>query len=135
MLAAADSGTLKRALRVVLVDDEPDTVMSLAAILRDEGHNVFESHHSPQVLPEVRQHKPDAVVVDIDMPHLSGLAVARGIRELFGDASPLLIAISGKWLGQTDQMLAEVAGFDHFLQKPCHPDALLALLDRLQGES
>jgi len=44
----------------------------------------------------------------------------------------LLLAVSGKWFGQTDRMLAELAGFDYFLQKPCHPDALLALLERRQ---
>ncbi len=131
MRTVTDPGALKRSLRVVLVDDEPDTVTSLAAILRSEGHDVFESQHSPEVLPELRLHKPDAVVVDIDMPHLSGLALARGIRELFGDSSPLLIAVSGKWTGQNDRMLAEVAGFDHFLLKPCHPQALLELLERV----
>ena len=119
-----------RRLRVVIADDEPDTVTSLMAILSHEGHSVFGSTHPADVLPDVRMNKPDSVILDIDMPGISGFALAREIRALFGDASPLLIAVSGKWFSQTDRMLAELAGFDYFLQKPCHPDALLALLER-----
>jgi two-component system, cell cycle response regulator DivK len=85
-------------------------------------------------LPEVRLNKPDAVILDIDMPGISGYAIAREIREIFGDSSPMLIAVSGKWVGQTDRMLAELAGFDFFMQKPCHPDALLALLEQKQAK-
>lgn len=119
-----------RSLRVVVADDEADTVTSLMAILSDEGHSVYGTHHGGEVLPEVRMNKPDAVILDIDMPTISGYAIARDIRELYGESAPLLIAVSGKWVGQTDRMLAELAGFDHFLQKPCHPDALLSLLHR-----
>jgi two-component system, sensor histidine kinase and response regulator len=118
-----------RRLRVVIADDEPDTVTSLMAIISDEGHSVFGTHRASEVVPEVRLNKPDAVILDIDMPGISGFAIAREIRETLGDASPVLIAVSGKWVGQTDKMLAQLAGFHFFLQKPCHPEALLALLE------
>ena len=117
-----------RRLRVVIADDEADTVTSLMMIVSHEGHSVFGTHHAPEVLPEVRMNKPDAVILDIDMPGISGYAIARDIRETFGGDSPLLIAVSGKWFSQTDRMLAELAGFDYFMQKPCHPDMLLGLL-------
>jgi len=121
-----------RRLRVVIADDEPDTVASLMAIISHEGHSVFGTTHAPEVLPEIRMNKPDAVILDIDMPGISGFTIARAIREIFDSASPLLIAVSGKWVGQTDKMLAQLSGFDHFMQKPCHPDALLALLEGRQ---
>lgn len=121
----------KPSLRVVIADDEPDTVATLTAILSHEGHSVFATHHSLDVLPEVRLNKPDAVILDIDMPKVSGFAIAREIRDMFGETAPMLIAVSGKWFGQTDKMLAQVSGFDHFMQKPCHPDALLSLLSGL----
>ena len=66
------------------------------------------------------------------MPGLSGYTLAREIRQMLGDSAPLLIAISGKWLGQTDRMLADLAGFDHFLRKPCDPTELIKLLDPLR---
>jgi DNA-binding response OmpR family regulator len=128
------AGLAKRPLRIVLADDEPDTVTSLMAILSHEGHSVFGTQQALEVLPEVRLNRPDAVILDIDMPKVSGFAIARDIREMFGDASPLLIAVSGKWVGQTDKMLAQLAGFDYFLQKPCRPDALVSLLQRARPE-
>ncbi len=63
---------------------------------------------------------------------MSGYTVAREAREMFEASPPLLIAISGKWIGQTDKMLATLAGFDHFLQKPCDPHVLIGLLEPLR---
>jgi DNA-binding response OmpR family regulator len=127
---AAATRSPARRLRLVIADDEPDTVASLMAILCDEGHSVFGAHRGGEVLSTVRLERPDAVLLDIDMPGISGYAVARAIREMFADspACPLLVAISGKWVGKTDQMLAELSGFHHFLRKPCEPSRLLELL-------
>jgi DNA-binding response OmpR family regulator len=133
--ALAAEGSAK-ALRLVIADDEPDTVTSLMAILNDEGHSVFGAHRGGEVISMVRLERPDAVILDIDMPGISGYAIAREIREMFGEKScPLLIAISGKWVGQTDKMLAELAGFHYFLRKPCEPKKLLELLEPLRKSS
>ena len=134
-LRPAKSGTA-RPLRLVIADDEPDTVTSLMAILSDEGHSVFGSHRGGEVVSMVRLERPDAVILDIDMPGISGYAIAREIRDMFeARTCPLLIAISGKWVGQTDKMLAELAGFHYFLVKPCEPSTLLALLEPLTKSS
>jgi DNA-binding response OmpR family regulator len=119
---------LETSLRIVIADDEPDTVATLAAILRDEGYFVAEASNGFEVLRLVAQNKADAVIVDIDMPGLSGYSVAREIRSVYAEATPLLICISGKWIGQTDRMLADMAGFNHFCQKPCDPQVLLRYL-------
>lgn len=122
-----------RALRLVVADDEPDTVTTLMAILRDEGHSVYGSYRGSEVIHAVRAENPHAVIVDIDMPGISGFAVAREIRGMFEQSTcPLLIAISGKWISDTDKAVAEIAGFHHFLLKPCEPSALLKLLQPLR---
>jgi hypothetical protein len=54
---------------------------------------------------------------------------------MYEAAPPMMIAISGKWVGQTDRMLADLAGFKHFLRKPCDPRTLLELLEPLRGDS
>src|SRR5215213_8539119 len=125
------SGYNERSLQLLVAYDERDTVATLAAILGDEGHDVVSADNGPAVLAEVKKALPDAVIVDIDMPDISGLAVAREVRRIYGRSAPLLIAISGKFVGETDKMLSELAGFDHFLQKPCDPQRLLALLQPL----
>jgi DNA-binding response OmpR family regulator len=120
-----------RALHLVVADDQPDTVSTLIAILADEGHTVVGACQAGEVLSAIHERRPDAAILDIGMPGLSGYALAREIRERFGDSTPLLIAISGRWFDETDRMLAELAGFHHFLQKPCDPKDVLELLEPL----
>ena len=128
----ASQQAVRRPLRIVVADDESDTVVTLSAILRDEGHTVLGAYKGAEAIAQARLHKPDALVLDIDMPGMSGYSVAREVRAMFEPWPPLLIAISGKWVGQTDRMLADLAGFNHFLQKPCDPEVLLRLLEPLR---
>src|SRR5574342_539572 len=94
----------RRALRLIVADDERDTVVTLTQILWDDGHSVFGAYKGSDVIASVKKDRPDAVILDIDMPGLSGYSVAREIREIFGERAPLLVAISGRWVGQTDKM-------------------------------
>jgi len=127
------AGSNRRTLRLLVADDERDTVQTLASILSDEGHSVAYAYSAPGVLAEIRKELPDAVIVDISMPDISGLTVAREMKRIYGEATPLMIAISGIFIGESDRMLTEIAGFDHFLQKPCDAHTLLALLEPLRA--
>ena len=120
-------------LRVVIADDEQDTVSTLCTILRDEGYFAVGVLRGADVLSMVHSHTPHAVVLDIDMPGMSGYAVAQAIRLEYRERAPLLVAVSGKWVQQSDKLLATTVGFDHFLAKPCEPQQLLKLLNPLRG--
>src|SRR5258706_9190765 len=93
-----------RPLYLVVADDEQDTVQTLGAILSDEGHEIVGAHKGPAVIAQVRLRKPDALILDIDMPGMSGYSVAREVRSMFEISPPLLIAISGKLVLQTDRL-------------------------------
>jgi len=123
---------VRDALRVLLVDDEPDTVATLKEILQDEGYGVATAGGVPAALRTLREERPDAVIADISMPELSGYELGREVRRIFGKQAPMLIAISGVWKGQTDRMLAELAGFQFFLEKPCEPRVVISLLAPLK---
>ena len=125
--SSSDAQLSSRRLRVLVVDDEPDTVVSLVAILRDEGYEAKGIADARLALGEVETLHPDAVIVDLAMPHLSGWDIARAMRERPGK-KPALIAISGLYVKPADQMLSRAAGFDHFLKKPCDPAFLLNIL-------
>src|SRR5260221_12188073 len=112
------SAPLRRNLRLIICDDERDTVATLCEILRDEGDQVREAHAGVQAIREVRAAPPDAVIVDINMPGISGYEVAREVRRLYAEFAPVMIAISGRWTGQTDRMLSKLAGVEYFLAKP-----------------
>jgi DNA-binding response OmpR family regulator len=118
-------------LRVLIADDDPDTVLTLEMLLRDEGHEVRGVHRGSDVLTAVRQFAPHAIVVDINMPDVNGYDVARAIRARNGNV--LLIAISGVYKADPDRMLAGMAGFDHFLPKPYQTSDVLRLLEPLRA--
>jgi len=120
-----------RSLRIIVADDHKDTVVTLKAILDDEGHDVMGAYSGAQVLTAVSEVRPDVVILDLAMPGLDGYQIAQEIRERFGAFHPLLIAISGLYNNGRDRIMSKIAGFDHHLAKPCDPAEILALIARL----
>ena len=125
----AERRAAAQALRVVLADDERDTVDTLATLLRDAGHTVYAVYGGKEVLPTVRVVRPDVLIIDIAIAGMSGYAVAQEIRNSFTELRrPLLIGISGMWNENSDKRIAQQVGFDHYLDKPCDPNDVLELL-------
>ena len=123
----------RQSLRILVVDDDRDTVDALSMVLRAQGHVVHGAYSGKEVLPTARILRPDAIILDISVPGMSGYAVAQEIRNTFLEARrPLLIALSGLWKEPSDRMLAQQVGFDHHLLKPCDTAELLALLEPLR---
>ena len=123
----------RQSLRILVVDDDRDTVEALSLVLRGHGHVVHGAYSGKEVLPTARILRPDAIILDISVPGMSGYAVAQEIRNTFLEARrPLLIALSGLWKEPSDRMLAQQVGFDHHLVKPCDTAELLALLEPLR---
>ena len=121
----------ERGLRIVVVDDDRDTVDMLSIILRDEGHVVHGFYAAKDVLPTVRVLRPDVMIIDIAIPGMSGYALAQAVRHSFPDVRrPLLIAISGQWNDAPDRMIGAQMGFDHHLAKPCDPGDVIRAIER-----
>jgi DNA-binding response OmpR family regulator len=119
---------------IVIADDEPDTVNTLAAILEDEGHGVHRIFRSGEVMPAVRRLRPDVVILDIVMPEVTGYDLAQRIRSHFSAYRPLLIAVSGVYKKPNDAVLSRLLGFDHHLTKPADPARILELIEPLTKE-
>lgn len=114
----------------MIIDDERDTVVSLMAILRDEGYEVQGAYDGPSAMKELEQFDPDVVLVDIAMPGMTGWDIAREIRKRHR-SRPVLIAITGTYIKAPDELLCRVAGFTFFFVKPCEPERLTRLLASL----
>ena len=123
---------MRHPLRILIGDDDRDTATTLKAILSDEGHEVNTVLRGDDALEVARLMRPDVVILDINMPGLSGYAVARELRDRSGIVAPLLIAISGVWTQASDSAVARELGFDHHLLKPCDPADLIRLLEPLR---
>ena len=133
VVQGGEPGKVRHRLRILIADDDRDTTLILAALLRDEGHEVHVALRGDEVLDVVRLFRPDALILDVNMPGMSGYGIAREIRERYGDLSPLLIAMSGVWTSASDRRAGQELGFDHYLVKPADPNHLLALLEPLRS--
>jgi CheY-like chemotaxis protein len=121
-----------RALRILVADDEPDTVQTLSTLLELEGHVVRAVPSGPDVLSTIPIFRPDAIILDVSITGLSGYAVAQAVRHSFTELRrPLMIAVSGVWKQAGDRMVAQQVGFDHYLVKPCDPGKVIELLATL----
>ena len=117
-------------MRVIVVDDDPDTVMTLLDLLRDEGHDAHGYGSGKAGLEAIAELNPDVVVSDIAMPPPNGWDLAREVRRLRGERPPpLMIAISGRYTKGADRVLAQISGFNYYLTKPCDPQVLIMLIE------
>lgn len=123
------SHSANRRRRVLIVDDEPDSADSMAVLLSLEGYDVKTAHSGSTALTLLPSFAPEAVLLDIGLPDVSGYDVATEIRRARPDDEILLIATSG-YGSQEDLERSKHVGFDHHLVKPVDPDVLLDLLRR-----
>jgi PAS domain S-box-containing protein len=113
--------------RILVADDNREAAESLAALLQLSGYVATTAFSGPEALERAIQERPNAILLDIGMPGLSGYEVARRIRlEAWGQRA-LLIAITG-WGQQDDKLQAKAAGFNAHLTKPVDPREIERML-------
>lgn len=120
-------------MKILVVDDHPDSVDSLSRLLQAHGHETACAYDGRQALEVLRQFEPAVVVLDIDMPVLDGYGAARAIRLTPGDRLPVLVALTALG-GHEARRQAFDAGFDAHVTKPARIESLLALIDKLRSE-
>ncbi len=114
-------------LRILVVDDNEDSVESLAMLLESYGHVLYTAAHGEAALRQAQAHTLDLVVLDIGLPGMNGYDVARALRGMPLPQQPVLVALSG-YGRDTDRRQATEAGFNHHLVKPADPDQLFEIM-------
>lgn len=117
------------ACRILVVDDNPDAVETLATLLDMLGVTVRTAQSGREALDIIDEVMPDAVLLDIGMPEMDGHEVARRIRRLPQHADVRLIALTG-WSQDQDLALSSAAGFDDHMVKPPDINRLRSILTR-----
>ena len=120
----------RRRVRVLVVDDYPDNAESMAMLLRLCGYDVETALSGLAALKAAQAYQPDAALLDISMPGMSGYEVARRLRSMFQDRV-LLIAITAHGFDDDRRRYWE-AGFDHYFVKPADPQEVEKLLRELE---
>ena len=124
--AAADAAP-GHSLKVLIVDDNVDAAQTLCALVDSWGHEVKCAYDAREALELIPDLAPDVLLLDIGLPGMNGLDLAREIRSQPGAEVMLLVAITGYGDPEARKRSAEV-GYDHHLTKPVDPDMLERML-------
>ncbi len=119
-------------MRVLVVDDEPFVREALDRVLRHEGYDVQLAADGQEALRAQAAGRADAIVLDVLMPRLDGLAACRRLRD-GGDRTPVLMLTARDAVA--DRVAGLEAGADDYLVKPFALEELLARLRALLRRS
>lgn len=134
-VTVAETGSSPRPrvpLRVLLVDDNPDSADGLAMLLELQGHETRVAYDGETALESARTFRPHAALLDIGMPHMDGYELARRLRAAPETKDTMLVAMTG-WGQEEDLRKGREAGFAHHLVKPFDPSAVEELLADLHS--
>lgn len=132
--------------KILIVDDEPDVVSYLSALLKDAGYEIMVAENGQEATETVQRERPALVSLDMSMPEKSGVKFYREMRE---DAElskiPIVIVtgVSTPWAsadgtGSFERFISkrrQVPPPDGFFEKPIDPDAFLKKIADLLGQS
>src|SRR5918994_5202673 len=121
------------AARILVVDDVPENVRLLEAVLEAHGYEVVSASDGHAALELAVSAKPDLVLLDLMMPPPDGHAVCRRLREQEETAVLPVIMLTAS--GASEKTTAIEAGADDFIPKPFNRDELLTASGRCSGSS
>jgi len=99
------------------VDDNVDTVTTLAMLVQESGHDVRKAYDGSTVLEAALDYRPNVVLLDIGLPGLNGYEVAKQLRQQPALQNVVLVAMTG-YGRESDRQRSQEAGFDYHLVKP-----------------
>jgi CheY-like chemotaxis protein len=124
--------TTPQHFRILVVDDNHDSALSLAMMLSIMGHETRTAHDGESAVVTAESFLPEVVLLDIGLPKLNGYEVAQRIRESEWGQSMFLIAVTG-WGQEEDRQRSSEVGLNVHMVKPVEPAALERLLSELRS--
>ncbi len=122
-----ESAAQKARRRVLVVEDNLDTVHTLARVLQEMGHVVDYAINGYAAMELARRFKPDFILLDLGLPGMDGFELCRRLKRDEGLATTRFIAITG-YAQEEYRQRSRDAGFDLHLTKPLDPRVLERLL-------
>lgn len=118
------------ATRILLVDDYPDALQIWGLYLRAMGYDVVEADDGLEAVTQAHLHRPDIIVLDLELPGITGFEAAVRLRNSAKTRDIPLIAATG-YSHATQLNQARASGFDAIIVKPCEPALLVGEIERL----
>jgi DNA-binding response OmpR family regulator len=119
--------------RLVIADDSPTILALVTLAVTKDGYEPVTATNGTDALDAIREHRPELVIVDAQMPGLSGYDVCRALREDADTPRPHVIMLTAG-ARESDKALADEAGVDEFLTKPFSPATLRERVREILGD-
>jgi two-component system, OmpR family, response regulator PhoP len=119
-------------MRALLVEDDEALRAGLAGAMRAAGWQVDEAADGREGLYLAEESAPDVAIVDLGLPHMSGMELVAALRGNRSDLPVLILTARDRW---QDKVSALKAGADDYMVKPFHTEELLARLEALVRRS
>ncbi len=116
--------------RLLVVDDEPNLLRAVEAVLRGEGFEIMTARSGREALVAVAQSLPDLIVSDVRMPGMDGFELARKLRASAHSALVPIVFLTAKDETE-DRIEGFESGVDVYLTKPFEPDELIAVIKNI----
>ena len=116
--------------RILIVDDSPEIVMSLSALLGMSGNTTFAARDGEEAISMAEQTRPEVILLDLGLPKLDGYEVCRRIRKQAWGKEMVIVALTG-WGNDETRYKTRQIGFDMHLVKPLDPETLFVVLASL----
>lgn len=116
-------------LRILIVDDNISLAKSTGQMLALIGHQTSLAYDGLEGLQKAKEIKPDAILLDIGLPHMNGYDVCLTLRQDPAFRDTIIIAQTG-WGQESDRQMSLKSGFDHHMTKPVDLDQLSAVLGK-----
>jgi CheY-like chemotaxis protein len=120
--------------RVLLVDDNRDSVETLSMLLQMKGHDARIAEDGEAALAAIEEYQPHIVLLDLSLPGMDGFQVAQELRQRPRTGKLVLVALTG-WSGREVKARAVEAGFDFHLLKPVEWPQLERVLELAQQQT
>ena len=119
---------------ILIVEDHPTMRDAMRLVLEEDGHDVEEASDGETGLAAVRAHPPDVVLLDLNIPAMSGAEVLDALRSDPVTADVLVVVVTAT--GEEGRARSLAQGADDYITKPFSPLALLRTVERvLRGSS
>ena len=116
--------------RILVVDDEPDVLLLCRMNLEHAGHQVIEAPDGERGLQMAREHRPDAMILDLMLPNVDGYEVLRSLNEDPASVDLAVVVLTAK-ARQEDRVRCLQGGADEFVTKPFSPGSLVDTVEQL----
>ena len=119
--------------KILVVDDDDDVIITYRVVLDRMGYDVLTAYDGVECLEQIRDSRPDLILLDVRLPGLSGTKVCSLIKEKASTSDIPVVAITSI-ISTTIKEVMEEVGADEFLLKPIDASSLSWVIDKFLGD-